>query len=109
MNATSNDPLLRADAEGIPTLTHNRPAQRNARSNAQKEAKNAELDRIKDDASVRVVIVTGAGPSFCSGHDLKELRSDTSAAFHGKIFDLCAEMMQRILRLPQPVIAAVQG
>ena len=68
---TGNDLLLRSDAGGIATLTLNRPAQRNALSIALMEAMVAELDRIKHDESVRVVIMTGAGSSFCSGHDLK--------------------------------------
>jgi enoyl-CoA hydratase/carnithine racemase len=106
---TGNDLLLRSDAGGIATLTLNRPAQRNALSVALMEAMVAELDRIKSDAGVRVVIVTGAGSSFCSGHDLKELRSDPSRAFYEKVFGLCSTMMQRIVSLPQPVIAAVQG
>ena len=106
---TGNDLLLRSDANGIATLTLNRPAQRNALSIALMEAMVAELDRIKTDASVRVVIVTGAGSCFCSGHDLKELRSDPSRAFYERVFGLCSEMMQRIVSLPQPVIAAVHG
>jgi enoyl-CoA hydratase/carnithine racemase len=106
---TDNDLLLRSDDEGIATLTLNRPAQRNALSTALMEAVIEQLDRIRQDASVRVVIVTGAGPSFCAGHDLRELRSDPSRAFYEKVFGLCSEMMQRIVALPQPVIASVQG
>jgi enoyl-CoA hydratase/carnithine racemase len=106
---TGNDLLLRSDAGGIATLTLNRPAQRNALSIALMEAMVAELDRIKGDPAVRVVVVTGAGSCFCSGHDLKELRSDVSPDFYKKVFDLCAAMMLRIVGLPQPVIAAVQG
>jgi enoyl-CoA hydratase/carnithine racemase len=109
MNTVANDLLLRSDAEGICTLTLNRPAARNALSVALMEAMIAELDRIKQDRSVRVVIVTGAGTAFCAGHDLKELRSDPSRAFYEKVFGLCSEMMQRIVALPQPVIAAVLG
>jgi len=109
MTVTGNTPLLRSDADGICTLTLNRPAQRNALSIGLMEAITAELDRIKDDAAVRVVIITGAGPSFCAGHDLKELRADPSRAHYEKTFALCAAMMQRIIALPQPVIAAVHG
>ncbi len=104
-----NDLLLRADANGICTLTLNRPAQRNALSFALMEAVSDALDRIKTDPSVRVVIFTGAGPCFCSGHDLKELRGDPSRAHVEKTFALCSAMMQRIIALPQPVIAAVHG
>ncbi|MDQ7250905.1 enoyl-CoA hydratase [Dongia sedimenti] len=109
MTAASNDLLLRNDAGGICTLTLNRPAQRNALSIALMEAIIAELDRIKTDGGVRVAIITGAGPSFCSGHDLKELRADPSRAHVEKTFALCSTMMQRIIALPQPVIAAVHG
>ena len=109
MTIASNDLLLRTDKDGISTLTLNRPAQRNALSIALMEALSDELDRIKDDGSVRVVIITGAGPSFCAGHDLKELRSDPSRENVEKTFALCSAMMQRIIALPQPVIAAVHG
>jgi enoyl-CoA hydratase/carnithine racemase len=109
MTGTTNDLLLRADTNGICTLTLNRPAQRNALSIALMEAISAELDQIKTDSDVRVVIITGAGPSFCSGHDLKELRGDPSRAHVEKTFRLCSAMMQRIIALPQPVIAAVHG
>ena len=107
--AASNELLLRSDANGIATLTLNRPAQRNALSLSLMEAISAELDRIKDDAAVRLVIITGAGPAFCSGHDLKELRSDPRRSFHEQTFALCSAMMQKIINLPQPVIAAVNG
>lgn len=109
MTGTTNDLLLRADANGICTLTLNRPAQRNALSIALMEAISAELDQIKTDSEVRVVIITGTSPSFCSGHDLKELRGDPSRAHVEKTFRLCSAMMQRIIALPQPVIAAVHG
>ena len=109
MTVAGNDPLLRVDADGICTLTLNRPAQRNALSIGLMEAIIAELDRIKADASVRVAIFTGAGPAFCAGHDLRELRSDPSRAHIEKTFALCSAMMQRIIALPQPVIAAVHG
>src|SRR5262245_7979706 len=93
MTVTSNEILLRSDAHGVCTLVLNRPARRNALSIALMEAISAELDRIKADPSVRVVIITGAGPSFCSGHDLKELRADPSRAHYEKTFALCAAMM----------------
>ncbi|WP_395023038.1 enoyl-CoA hydratase [Dongia sp.] len=108
-SVVSNDPLLRADLNGIATLTLNRPAQRNALSIGLMEAIIAEFDRIKEDAGVRVVVITGAGTCFCAGHDLKELRADPSRAHYEKTFALCSTMMQRIVALPQPVIAAVHG
>jgi enoyl-CoA hydratase/carnithine racemase len=109
MTDVVNDLLLRSDAGGICTLTLNRPAQRNALSIALMEALSDALDRIKAESAVRVVVITGAGPCFCSGHDLKELRGDPSRAHVERTFALCSAMMQRIIALPQPVIAAVHG
>jgi enoyl-CoA hydratase/carnithine racemase len=102
-------PLLRRDAGGIATLTLNRPAARNAMSLALTEALIAELAAIAADASVQVVVVAGAGPAFCAGHDLRELRADPSRENHERIFGRCAELMLAITRLPKPVIARVHG
>ena len=109
MTVASNAVLLRSDADGICTLTLNRPAQRNALSLALMDAVVAELDHIRDDPAVRVVILTGAGTAFCAGHDLKELRADPTRAHYEKTFAFCSTMMQRIVALPQPVIAAAHG
>jgi len=105
----SSDLLLRSDADGICTLTLNRPAQRNALSIALMEAISTALEQIKTDPEVRVVVITGAGPAFCAGHDLKELRAEPNRAHYERTFALCSAMMQRIIALPQPVIAAVHG
>ena len=65
---------------------------------------------IAADFSARVVIFAGAGPAFCAGHDLKEMRArDYDPAYVEKLFALCAEVMQAIVALPKPVIARVHG
>ena len=78
-------PLLRSTADGIATLQLNRPRQYNALSGALLHALHGELDALASDSSVRVVLVTGAGSAFCSGHDLKEMRGLASrgADYHG--------------------------
>ncbi len=105
--------LLREDDAGIATLTLNRPAARNALSDALIDALSAELDRIAADSAVRAVILAGAGPVFCAGHDLKELTArradaDRGRAYFDDVMARCSAMMQRIVGLPQPVIAAVE-
>lgn len=98
---------------GILTLTlANPPA--NALSIATMEALQAQLDRARDDAAVRVVVLAAAGKVFCAGHDLKELTAhradpDRGRAFYEKTMRLCAGVMQSIVRLPKPVIAEVAG
>ncbi len=101
--------LLRRDADGIAHLTLNRPAARNALSVALMAALEAELERIGGDPSVKVVVIGGAGPAFCAGHDLRELRADPRRPAYEAIFAQCSRLMLRIVRLRQPVIARVHG
>jgi enoyl-CoA hydratase/carnithine racemase len=106
---TGTELLLRRDDEGVAFLTLNRPRQYNALSGPLLEALGGALDAIAADPSVRVVVVTGAGPAFCAGHDLKEMRSLPSQAEVEALFARCSAVMQRLVSLPQPVIAAVNG
>jgi enoyl-CoA hydratase/carnithine racemase len=104
------EPILqRQDANHVATLTLNRPAARNALSMALMQALDSELQAIEADASVHVVVIAGAGPAFCAGHDLRELRSRPERAAYEAVFDLCAQLMLRVVRLPKPVIARVHG
>ena len=106
--------LLRDDADGIATLTLNRPQARNALSEAMLSELGAAFETIAADRSVRVVLLAANGPAFCAGHDLKELSAHRGEPDRGRdyfrfIMDTCGTVMQRIIRLPQPVIAVVQG
>lgn len=103
------DLVLRADADGISTLTLNRGHARNALSLGLMAALHGVLDAIRDDRAVRVVVLRGAGPAFCAGHDLKEMRADPSAGAVEAVFAACSALMLAITRLPQPVIAEVHG
>jgi enoyl-CoA hydratase/carnithine racemase len=101
--------LLRRADDGVVTLTMNRPAARNALSEALIEAMQAELDQIRDDPAVRVLVIAGAGPAYCAGHDLREVRARVDRAFYERLLAKCARMMTSIVRLPKPVIARVHG
>lgn len=101
--------LMRADREGIATVTLNRGDRLNPLSMAMLEAIQAELDRIATDRSIKVVVMAGAGKHFCAGHDLREMRSNPDKAWQAALFDRCSKMMLSLTRLPQPVIARVQG
>ncbi|MBI4740534.1 MAG: enoyl-CoA hydratase [Betaproteobacteria bacterium] len=111
MNTTTHDDpyVLRADRDGIATLTLNRPQQFNALSQAMIAALQGALDAVAADAAVRVVVVAGAGKAFCAGHDLKEMRANHDKAFMRRLFQQCGEMMVALTRIPQPVIARVHG
>jgi enoyl-CoA hydratase/carnithine racemase len=101
--------LLHRDEEGVAILTLNRPRQYNALSSALLDALHRELDSVAGDPSIRVVMITGAGPAFCSGHDLKEMRALGDAARVETLFFSCSAMMKKLIALPQPVIAVVNG
>ena len=101
--------LVRSTVDRVATLTLNRPRQYNALSAALLDALNGQLDAIAADSSVRVVLVTGSGSAFCSGHDLKEMRALAGRAEVEALFASCSRMMQKLVALPQPVIAVVNG
>src|SRR5436190_20665787 len=119
MNAPTKTPsaeaiLLREDAGKIAILTLNRPAARNSLSEALLTALSESFSALAKDRDIRAVILAANGPAFCAGHDLKELTSrrsdgDGGRAYFQYIMTTCSAMMQSIVALPQPVIAAVQG
>src|SRR5215469_2795120 len=105
-----NAPLLLEErTDGVIRLVMNRPAHRNALSVALMSALQEALERAAADANCRVVIIAGAGPAFCAGHDLRELRSNNRREAFERIFAQCSELMLQIVRLPKPVIAEVHG
>jgi len=101
--------VLRGDKDGVATLTLNRGDRMNPLSTAMLFALQAELDRLAKDTAARVVVLAGAGKHFCAGHDLREMCSHPDKAWQKALFEQCSEMMLSLVRLPQPVIARVQG
>jgi enoyl-CoA hydratase/carnithine racemase len=106
--------LLREDAASIATLTMNNPGALNALSDDMLAALKAEFTRLRDDRSIKAVILAGAGKAFCAGHDLKEMQAgrqaeDGGRAYFADLFTRCGEVMQLIPTLPQPVIARPHG
>jgi enoyl-CoA hydratase/carnithine racemase len=108
------DLVLREDTGGVARLVMNAPGSLNALSDAMLAALRAAFTKLADDRSVKVVVLAGAGKAFCAGHDLKEMQAgraapDKGRAYFADLFARCAEVMQLIPTLPQPVIAEVQG
>ncbi|MBI3504778.1 MAG: enoyl-CoA hydratase [Proteobacteria bacterium] len=107
-SATPNS-LLRTDKEGVATLTLNRPAARNAMSVGLIRALQDQFSLLRDDRTIKAVVIAGAGPAFCAGHDLKEIRANPDPAAYLALFEQCSDLMKTIVRLPKPVIASVHG
>jgi enoyl-CoA hydratase/carnithine racemase len=106
--------LLRETLGSIAVLTLNRPAGRNSMSEGLIAELHAALRDVHDDARVRAVVIAANGPAFSAGHDMKELTArrtdaDRGRAYFAQVMNACSAMMQAIVHLPKPVVAAVQG
>lgn len=107
--SSSGDILLREQSEGVVTLTLNRPAQYNSLSEELLAELQRALSQIAGDESVRCVVLAANGKAFCAGHDLKQMRANPEKSYYQSLFAACGKMMQKIVSLPVPVIAKVQG
>ena len=99
---------------GVAVITLNRPEARNALCLLLIRELTSALAALANDAAVRAIVLTGSGPVFCSGHDLKEMTARRAGADGGRAFfeetmASCARLMQAIVNCPKPVVAAVQG
>lgn len=114
MKDSSERPVLIDVSEGVATVTLNNPRAMNVLSEDMLAALQETWDEIGADRSIKVVILRGAGDHFCAGHNLKEMTArrtdpDGGKAYFNALFQTCTKMMLSIVRLPQPVIAEVQG
>jgi enoyl-CoA hydratase/carnithine racemase len=99
--------LVREDGPAA-RITLNRPAKRNALSLELIEDLLGRLREVSSEPGVRAIVLEGSGPAFSAGHDLSEMIG-RDVAFYQRLFDVCTELMESIHRLPQPVIAKVDG
>ncbi|GIW87958.1 MAG: enoyl-CoA hydratase [Isosphaeraceae bacterium] len=107
--------VLRDDRGPVAVLTLNRPEKRNALSRALIARLSDALSQVAAQRSVRVVVITGAGKTFCAGMDLAEaveaVPADEAEASRRIVQDMnaFADLIDQIHRLPKPVVAAVHG
>jgi enoyl-CoA hydratase/carnithine racemase len=112
--AANQSPLVRENIDNIAVLTLNRPQARNSLSEEMLSALHRELADIAAHGRVRAVVIAAEGPAFSAGHDLKELTAhradaDGGRSYTKRIMESCSALMLAVLRLPQPVIAAVEA
>ena len=110
----SSSPLRLETAGPVATLTLAAAQTRNALSMATLAALKGALERISDDPRLRALVIAHEGPAFSAGHDLKEITArradpDRGRAFFAGLMAACAGVMTTIVRLPQPVVAAIEG
>ncbi|WP_412563106.1 enoyl-CoA hydratase [Thalassobius sp. MITS945101] len=106
--------LERSDTNAVAHLQLNHPEKLNPLSDEMLAALQGEFDALREDQTIRAIVISGAGKAFCAGHDLKQMTAarqaeDGGQAYFADLFGRCATMMQSIKTLPQPVIAQVHG
>lgn len=100
--------ILVAEKAPAARITLNRPEKRNALSLELMREVVAGLEQLARNNEVRAIVLESTGPAFCAGHDLSEMVG-REARFYQELFDVCTVMMEAVHRVPQPVIAKVQG
>jgi enoyl-CoA hydratase/carnithine racemase len=106
--------LLRQERGPIALLTLNRPQSRNSLSEQLLKDLLETFGELSASQTIQVVIIAGAPPAFCAGHDLREITAhrqdeDRGRAFYEHLMRLCSDVMLSIMACPKPVIAAVNG
>ncbi len=106
--------LERDDKNAIAHLQMNAPDRLNALSDEMLAALQQQIDALKEDRSIKAVILSGAGKAFCAGHDIRQMTAGRAAddggrAYFDSLFARCTSVMLGLQRLPQPVIAQVHG
>ena len=114
--ANTDDSILLEEliGNGVYRLTLNDAKKRNALSEEMMAKVKSSLSDAADNKSIRVIIIAGNGPAFCSGHDLKQMTAgrdndDQGLTYFKKVFASCSELMQMIVEHPKPIIAEVSG
>lgn len=114
--ANTDDSILLEEliGNGVYRLTLNDAKKRNTLSEEMMAKLKSSLTDATDNKSIRVIIIAGNGPAFCSGHDLKQMTAgrdndDQGLAYFKKVFASCSELMQMIVEHPKPIIAEVSG
>ena len=100
---------LQSINNAVATVLLNRPDQFNPLSEGMLKALQECFDQIAQDPNIRIVILAAQGKAFCAGHDLKEIKAQQDSIFCQQLFAQCSKLMLTIQRMPQPVIARVQG
>lgn len=101
--------VARTNRDGVVELRLERPESRNSLNTQLLIELRAHLEEVRNEAGARAVIITGAGPAFCAGADLREFGPDAPPDGPTRRFELMSEVLRGIGELEQPTVAAVHG
>ncbi len=109
MDAALDAHLLHTVADGVATVVISHPAKRNAMTAAMWRALPELVTGLADDPAVRVLVLTGAGPTFCAGADISSLTGDAGAAGAEDPRALAVAAEEALAAFPKPTLAAIRG
>ncbi|HEU4323166.1 MAG TPA: enoyl-CoA hydratase-related protein [Roseiflexaceae bacterium] len=96
-------------ADGVATITLNRPQVYNAFNERMHAELRQALTQAERDAAVRSIVITGAGKAFCSGQDIKDVPLDGTRSLSNSVRERYNPLVLHLRRIPKPVVAAVNG
>ncbi len=108
-NSESENLILFEEKDCVATLTLNRPNKFNSLCEKMLSTLQNMLDEVSNSKTIRILVIQGAGNSFCAGHDLKEMIATKDEDYYRTLFLKCSKMMMTINKMPQPVIAKIHG
>ena len=108
-SSTVDAPLVTERAEGVLTLTLNRPERRNAIDPDLRDALAGAFDAAATDGDVRGIVLTGAGGAFCAGGDLARFDELHDARAYRHVSHRLTDLIESIERIEKPVVAAIDG
>ena len=94
---------------GIKKITMDSPKTRNSLSLEMIKRLQSEISSDKNSLDLRCIVISGEGPAFSAGHNLKEMTFKEGRAYHEEIFKSCNDLMFEIVKSPVPVIAKIDG
>lgn len=101
--------LLYDVRDGVATITLNRPDVFNAFNDPQSYELQDALKQVARDATVRAVVLTGAGRAFCSGQDLKAAQGEEKRSFYDSLHKRYNPIIRAMRSLPKPIIGRLNG
>src|SRR5687767_15265552 len=105
-------PILLEISDGVATITINRPQAKNSLDVAALSELFAAFGTCEDRSDIGAIVLTGAGDAFCAGVNLKGYRLDERDELRADFREVAMwwhQMLHRIVRIPKPVLAAVNG
>jgi 2-(1,2-epoxy-1,2-dihydrophenyl)acetyl-CoA isomerase len=106
---TTYNNIIFEERERVGIITLNNPESRNPLTEETKEELISALDEIERNDEIRALIVTGRGPAFCAGGDIKKIGAEMTAEETNAVMKKSQNLLWKILNLEKPVVAAVNG